>query len=154
MDIGSVFVILGIFLLAGLFVIRPFFDQERKGEDRVRHRYSHLIAEKERLLAAIQELDLDLELKKISPEDHTKKRSQLTVEAAQVLRELDQLKGVKPGLQADSASAGGGELDELEALISSRRKEIKGSAAVFCPHCGEQVQADDQYCTYCGEKIL
>jgi hypothetical protein len=152
MDIGSVFVIAGIFLLAGLFVVRPFFERDRRGEDRVRHRYSHLVAEKERLLEAIQELDLDLELKKITPEDHARKRSQLTAEAARILKELDQLQSTDPGLPKAQPGAGD-EVDELEALISSRRKELHGSPEAFCPHCGKKVQEEDQYCTHCGEKI-
>jgi hypothetical protein len=152
MDIGSVLVIIGIFLLAGLFVVRPFFERERKDGDRVRHRYSHLIAEKERLLEAIQELDLDLELNKISPEDHARKRSQLTAEAARVLEELDHLQGADPGL-SKAQPAADEEVDELEALISSRRKELQGSPEAFCPHCGKQIQEGDQYCTHCGDKI-
>lgn len=152
MDIGSFLILLGIFLLSGLFVVRPFFDWKSSGEDQVRHRFSHLIAEKERLLSAIQELDLDLELHKISPEDHKQKRARLTGQAAEVLQSLDQLKEREPDVNLE-VEPSRDDLDELEALISSRRRELEGTPAAFCPHCGGQVESEDKYCTHCGEEI-
>ncbi len=40
--------------------------------------------------------------------------------------------------------------DEIEALISKRRQERSGTAAGFCPECGQPVQVDDQFCARCG----
>lgn len=152
MDIGSIFFILGLFLIVVLFLSRPFFEDKKEGDNKVRHRYSHLVAEKERLLTAIQELDLDLELKKIPPENHASKRAQLMREAAEVLKKLDQLLG-KEGHVSPANQVSEGEEDQLEALIKSRRKELNKKSAHFCPHCGGGVQISDQYCTHCGKKI-
>lgn len=152
MDLGSFFVILGIFLLTLLFLVRPFLEEkDQNGQDRGQ-RYSQLAAEKESLLSTIQELDHDLELQKISPDVHHQKRAQLAQKAARVLEKLDQLQG-KSSPAAGTQSGTDPEDDELEALISSRRQELKEEVGGYCPHCGGEVKLSDQYCTHCGEKI-
>lgn len=150
MDIGSILVVLGLFLLVVLFLSRPFLEGKKEGDDFVRHRYSHLVAEKERLLTAIQDLDLDLELKKIPPENHAQKRQQLMGEAAQTMKMLDQLSGKD---EHTSPAGQDSEEDQLEALIASRRKQLTEKSTGFCPHCGKAVQIADQFCTHCGKKI-
>ena len=151
MDIGSIFVLLGIFLLSVLFIIRPFWKEDGREQPGVRHRYSHLVAEKERFLSAIHDLDLEMELKKISAEDHQNQRAILVREAAIVLEKLDEMPDPDPGSGKPADEPGGA--DELESLIASRREELQGKASGFCPNCGHSVMSTDQFCGHCGEKI-
>jgi hypothetical protein len=91
MDLGSIFLILALIVLVGLFISRPFLRSqvvENPRTDTEQHR-SALLAERDRLLNALQELDFDQGLGKIPAEDYPEMRSDLTRRAAGVLRELD-----------------------------------------------------------------
>ena len=118
MDLGSLFLILALLILVGLFVSRPFL--ERRGaiselstapQDK---RRSTLLAERDRLLNAIQELDFDQALGKIPDEDYPSQREVLMIRGAQVLRQLDSLEFEGSGDDVES---------RLEAAVANRRVE-------------------------------
>jgi predicted amidophosphoribosyltransferase len=43
--------------------------------------------------------------------------------------------------------------DDLESMISARRKTRKEKSAGFCPKCGKPVQVSDRFCPSCGKAI-
>jgi NADH pyrophosphatase NudC (nudix superfamily) len=170
MDIGSIFLLLGLFILVGLYISRPFLIHRATivtKEDRIR---SSLLAEKERLLNALQELDFDYTLGKIPAADYPEQREALLAETVQVMKQLDALLAEGNGgseverietalanrLQTKPRRAVVTDAppdDELESLIATRRRERMEKAAGFCPQCGKPVQLSDRFCPKCGTPL-
>jgi C4-dicarboxylate-specific signal transduction histidine kinase len=181
MDLGSLLLILAVLVLVGLFISRPFFmpqltTNEAAGEmDEQESQHSALMAEHERTLNALQELDFDYALGKIPVEDYPDQRAELLQTGAQVLRQLDafqaqaphetaedRLEAVIAARRADAAQVGKidfGSPDasqddpDLERLILSRRQARQEKTAGFCPRCGKPVQKSDLFCPKCGAKL-
>jgi hypothetical protein len=187
MDLGSLFIILAILIGVGLFVSRPFLEKKSSPSvsysDPKEHRLSELMAERDRILNAIQELDFDAALGKIPTEDYPVQRSALIAQGAGVLRSLDQLQSSGPregevateerleaviaARKIDAAPSsvpqpvGNGNNshpepsydDELENILANRRRERQGKSAGFCPQCGRSIQKIDRFCPKCGAKL-
>lgn len=183
MDIGSIFLILGLFLLVALFVARPLIEQRSTVVTREEHDYSALLAERDRLLNALQELDFDYTLGKIPEEDYPAQRASLLTRGANVLRQIDALQPEAPqddiearieaaiaARRADAARIPAASLpngnglrrmpvavaspdDDLEAIIANRRRARPEKAAGFCPQCGGPVQKSDRFCHKCGTTL-
>jgi K+-sensing histidine kinase KdpD len=158
MDVGSILVLLSIMLLVALFVSQPFFDQEKDVSEEERE-LSRLQAERERMYKRIEELDFDYELEKIAPKDYQRARQTLVKEAALIVKKIDELEEKqqierKPlSGEAIQKSPPRTEVDEIETLIASRRRELGTKKYKFCPHCGHVVGSSDQYCVKCGERL-
>jgi hypothetical protein len=179
MDIGSIFLILAIFLLVAWYVSRPLFERRpvsraARAFSRAEHDLSALLAERDRVLQMLQELDFDYTLGKIPEEDYPNQRNLLLQRGAEVLSQLDAL---QPSVKAEPAADrlekaitdrraqlnqpaprknGNGVPvpdDELERLIASRRRAHPEKAGGFCPKCGKPVQKSDQFCPKCGAKV-
>jgi len=148
MEFGSVLIVIFIFLLSGLYILRPFLISTDTGGGAGSTTRDLLVAEKERLLLAIEELDLEFELKKISSDEHTRNREVLLVEAVTVMKELDNLPKNEAAKRKETATVR--ESDNLEKMIADRRKQLKGDKSIKCPHCGEAVDKDGQFCSHCG----
>lgn len=175
MDIGSLFLILGLLILVGLFVSRPLFETkhtERSYTSQREHQVSSLMAEHDRLLDAIQELDFDHVLGKIPEQDYPPQRAILLQRGADVLRELDsilpapsvdkvedRLEAAIEARRASTAAQQGqrrmrpGSDDQFEQMIANRRRERIEKSAGFCPSCGGPLQKSDRFCPKCGTKI-
>ena len=149
MTLGSTIIVLFIFILAGLLVMRPFLvsaeDQNGTGSGL----YDSMLAEKERLYAAIEDLDLNLELNKISPDEHEQGREELLFQAARVLKRLD----AHPYSAQKKKSVDMQSDDELEKMIAERRKQFQSQQEEKCPHCSEPIGKGDQFCSHCGGKL-
>jgi hypothetical protein len=175
MDIGSIFLILGLLVLVGLFVSRPLFEPQDNVSSYTNprdHQISSLMAERDRLLGTIQELDFDYELQKIPEEDYPDQRAALIRRGADVLRELDSLMPasspdkVEDRLEAAiaarkataSATTGqrrvrAGSDDPFEQMIADRRRERNEKSAGFCANCGGPLQKSDRFCPKCGAEV-
>lgn len=185
MDIGSIFLILALLMLAAMFISRPLIERERPQEmlqiKTIDHERSALLAERDRILNALQELDFDYALGKIPEEDYPTQRTRLVQMGADVLRKLDELmpqpahqdaearlEAAIAARRADSVAAqgtvGNGRKptaaaiaapdDRLEALLADRRRERREKAGGFCAQCGGPVQKSDRFCPKCGVKIV
>ena len=170
MELGALFLILALALLVGMFISRPFFmvesepeaeESEPKTDQTAEHLRSTLLADRDRLLAALQELDFDHNLGKIPEEDYPPQRSALTHDTAEVLRRLDEL---NPPAVVETAPAPEApppvELvvveppdEALELLIAQRRRNRQEKAIGFCPRCGKPVKKSDKFCARCGMPI-
>jgi len=150
MTLGSSIIVLFIFLLTGLLVLRPILVGSEDQDNAGTAEYDSLLAEKERLYAAIEDLDLNFELKKVSQEEHGQARQELLNQAAAVLKELDAHPSNSPRkAKHDLLSKD----DKLEKMIAARREKIQGLQRLLCPGCGEPVTEGDQFCSHCGEKL-
>ena len=124
MDIGSFFVILALLILVAWFVSRPIFDyrmaSQNQAGDAQEHELSSLLAERDRVLNALQELDFDYTLGKIPEEDYPPQRERLLQYGVDVLRKLDQIQ------EQSGVAAGPGDQDaqeRLETAIAARRAD-------------------------------
>jgi hypothetical protein len=125
MDIGSFFLILALLLLVALFVSRPFFEPQRAPSaisDAQDHELSGLLAERDRVLNSLQELDFDHALGKIPEEDYPAQRAHQLQYGAEILRKIDELQG-------ESLTAPAGQSQEspearIEAVIAARRADV------------------------------
>jgi hypothetical protein len=174
MDIGSFFLILTLLILVGLFVSRPFFEKKSTAVTWEEHDLSALLAEKERTLTALQELEFDSALGKIPESEYPFQREMLLKRGAEVLRRLDELQGQEPREDAEKhleaavaarrivkteASPGSGNGngihpdDPVEAMIATRRRSRPEKAAGFCYKCGRPLQQSDRFCPKCGTPV-
>lgn len=108
---------LGIAVVVVAFVAAPFFlltgrasEFAPKNPD-APEALRDLLAEKETIYAAIQELDFDFKSGKLSAEDHQALRRRHEAQAAAVLKRIDEMQG-KP--------------DEAERPRNARRERRKG----------------------------
>jgi NADH pyrophosphatase NudC (nudix superfamily) len=172
MDIGAILLLLAVMLVTGVFVIQPFLKSRRpRAISAEEHELSALMAERDRLITAVQELDFDYTLGKIPSEDYPAMRVRLIQNAADVLRNLDTLQAAQStpadaeealiaARRADklkkSALSERGVLqadDDVEALIASRKAARKEKSAGFCAKCGKAILRSDRFCPHCGKPI-
>lgn len=159
MDVGSILLILALVLIVFLFVSRPFFERQSEGGQLLAgeavlerdHRRSELLAEHDRLLNALHELDSDNGLGKIPEEHYAEQRDILLKSGALVLRQLDEFE--QSSSRAAGVKANSGESDDLEALIVARRRARDKKKVNFCHKCGTALQRDDIFCSSCGTRI-
>lgn len=157
MDIGSIFLLLALAVVVFLFVSRPFF--EGGGDQRLlvpseiqqyEHERSALLAERDRILNSLLELESDQALGKLPAEEFERQREDLMKSGASVLRRLDEI-----NLQDEpvvSSPAPPIEEDELETLIAAR-KQARQDRQRFCPSCGALLNPGDRFCPSCGSRI-
>ena len=181
MEIGSILLLLAILLLAALFVARPFLENRRMlAVSAEEQELSSLMAERDRLITTLQELDFDQTLGKIPAEDYPAMRTELMQRAADVLRKLDAFQAaqsapadaesrtlahdasawVEAVIAARRADAAAKSVspnlesdDALEGLIASRKAARKEKSAGFCPKCGKAILRSDRFCPHCGQPI-
>lgn len=170
MEAGAIFLTLAVLILVGLFVSQPFLAGRRAyAVSTQEHDLSHWLAERDRLITALQELDFDHVLGKIPPEDYPNMRSALLMQAAEVLRRIDALQpqsqsaldaesrieAAVAARRADAARNAQPTLsdDDLEARIAARCAERKEKSGGFCSSCGKPVLRSDRFCPSCGKAV-
>ncbi len=163
-ETGALFLILALALLVGMFISRPFLvleDEPEPGDpegqpqpgDPVRFT---LLAERERLLSTLQELDFDYNLGKIPAEDYPPQRAALAHAAAEALRKLDELTPASIPYQAPAPPEPvvvEPPDEALELAIAAHRRNRSEKAIGFCPRCGKPVKKSDKFCSRCGMPI-
>jgi hypothetical protein len=169
MDTGSILLILSVALLAAFTVSRPFMERSAGNTGLPDKERSSLLAERERVLDALQELDFDHALGKIPEGDYPVQRAALLRKGADVLERLDALGPETPQApisdaieraiadRRESVKAGPRQPvaadDEIERLIASRRRDLAGRPTGFCHQCGQAVHQADKFCSKCGASL-
>jgi hypothetical protein len=140
-----------VYLFCGLFggaliaaVVSPLFRKEHTLESTIieETEWDLLQRKKEVVLANIQDLDFEFKCGKLSTEDYNKVRSEMSVEAAAVLREIDEIEHAH----------------DLDALIrremtARRNRKSDNLQQRTCPVCGSKNPASNKFCAECGGKI-
>jgi len=169
MDIGAILLILAIFILIAMFISVPFMKKQRKNVQE-EHEISSLLAENERILNALQELDFDNKLGKIPAEDYPSMRNALMKKGVAILHQLDEYQQTDTPMDAerfieatiaarrvdssiDPNLSGADADEELEAMIAKRRNSQKAKSAGFCPKCGNPILVSDIFCPKCGNTL-
>ncbi len=184
MDLGALLLILTVIVLVSMFVSRPFFRPQtlkteavKTSEPQNEHNRSALLAERDRIINSLQELDFDNALGKIPEEEYPAQRAELLQNGANILRQLDtythesanqaaedRLEAAIAARRADLArrkaapAATRSEKPvttdvEIERLVADRRKTHTAKPGGFCPKCGRQVQKADRFCPKCGVSL-
>jgi len=165
MQLVSVFLALAIAVFVGLYLYAPFLERRARRVTAEEHELSALLAERERALSALQELDFDYKLGKIPEEEYPTQRVHLLQKGAEILKRIDELTPQKAHHHKDTnieravasrrrqMATGGITDDEIESLVVNRRKGRITKAAGFCPNCGKAVMVSDRFCPSCG-KVL
>jgi len=175
MDIGAIFFTLAVVTLVGMYVGQPFVQRRGRRSTQEDHEYSTLMADYDRAVNTLQELDFDNALGKVPVEDYPRQRAELLAKGAALLRKLDELapstsqkakgqgKDAESRMEAAVASrrADSSEQkavavlddDDLESMIAARRKTRNGKSAGFCPKCGKPILVSDRFCPSCGKAI-
>ncbi len=166
MDTGSWLLLLSIILLVGLIISRPFFRESESNVpgdsdlDSLSGELAELAIEKENLLTSLQDLDNDHDLERLPDEAYAGRREVLLHASARVIHRMDALEKQVSAAQTVNEKAPlietkgiSGGRDEIEEMISARRKLRDEVSAGFCPRCGKVIQKSDQYCPACGSKV-
>ena len=167
MEIGAIFFTLAVVTLVGMYVGQPYIKRRGRRATQEDHEYSTLMAEYDRAVNTLQELDFDNALGKVPAEHYPRQRAELLAKGADLLRKLDAMQPQKSGhdaegrmeaavasRRADAAATGSATVlddDELESIIAARRKTRKEKSAGFCPKCGKPIQISDRFCPSCGK---
>jgi hypothetical protein len=116
MDIGSLLIILALLVLVGIFVSRPLVERKEvkitSDDIKEEHDHSALLAERDRTLDSLEELDFDYAVGKIPEADYPAQRNVLIKRGAYILQELDKYEEVAVEQEAEA---------RLETAIAARR---------------------------------
>ena len=177
MDIGSIFLILAVVIPVVIYLYRPFTERNTQSASKTEQDYSSLLANRDQVVAMLQELDDDYNLGKIPDDIYPTRRQVLLQNGVEILRQLDayQLIPSQATAQdrleaaietrrqtADSSQSfprkNGSAVppvpdDDLEQKIASRRRLRQSKAGGFCPKCGKPVQEVDRFCPRCGATL-
>ncbi|MBC8333998.1 MAG: zinc ribbon domain-containing protein [Anaerolineales bacterium] len=167
MDIGAIFLLLALITLVGMYLAQPFLERRNQIVSAEELELSSLLAERDRYISALKELDFDHTLGKIPAGEYPVQREELLNKGVDALRRLDayqaggaqtttaedRLEAVIAAHRADATDAPGadGTDDELESLIAARRSKRKEKSGGFCPNCGHPILGNDKFCTNCGK---
>jgi hypothetical protein len=178
MDIGSIFLILAILIPVVIFISRPLMERSATPASYAEQDISTLLANRDQVVATIQELDDDYNLGKIPAEIYPTQRLTLLKNGADILRQIDAYQMTSATVTAEDrleAAIAARRLtsdgtqstirkngnavppfpdDDLEQKIASRRRLRQGKAGGFCPKCGKPVQEVDRFCPKCGSTLV
>ncbi|MEK6223327.1 MAG: zinc ribbon domain-containing protein [Thermodesulfobacteriales bacterium] len=169
----EILIILIISAAVAIYIVLPFFLKSgaqgndfpvMSGVKTTAEKLKSLDNQKEALFSAIRDIDFDYSLGKLSKEDYEELKSKYKLEAAGVLKEMD---------QTQKQSGTRGPDYELEQEISSYRKtdnviedkNIEEEISAFrstsnktdkehkCSECGNEYSSEDMFCSKCGAKL-
>lgn len=135
MEAVAAIVAFSLFLGVVYLVIKPFLAPEEIYDEAVNS--PELVSQKNRVIGAIREIDMDYQTGKLSEEDYQLLRSRYTAAAAEIIRRMDEEAGLaevekEVAAQAESAPVAQGAAaddtdDELERMIAERKAALKES---------------------------
>jgi zinc ribbon protein len=168
MELTAIFFSLAVLILVGMYLYAPFMERRARSVTEDEHELSALMAERDRVINSLQELDFDFKLGKIPEDDYPAQRAGLLQKGADILRKIDSLAPQAASAQdteerleraiaarrADASTVKPDVSEEaLESMIVSRRKKRPTKSAGFCPRCGKPVMVTDRFCPSCGKSL-
>lgn len=172
MDLGGLLLVAAVALVLGVYLAQPLRRHTGREVSAEEREYSTLMAERERILRALEELEFDFTLGKLDEADYRAQRAELLRQGAEVLRRLDALTQAQPTASAEERLAAEVakrradaavepsrprrpvlEDDDIETLLARRRRQRQARAAGFCPRCGGPLFVGDRFCPRCGHAV-
>ena len=154
MELTAIIFSLAVLILVGIYLYAPFVERRARRITEEEHELSALMAERDRVINSLQELDFDHKLGKIPEEDYPVQRANLLQKGADILRKIDSLAPqtvsaqdtearLERAIAARRADASLARVevsdDDIESMISARRKGRSSKSAGFCPRCGNRI---------------
>jgi hypothetical protein len=165
-ETAAILLTLGVTILVGLYLYAPFLERQARRVTVEEHELSALLAERDRVVNSLQELDFDFKLGKIPEGEYPEQRTLLLQKGADILRQIDSYSPkadpaqdtesrLEKAIAARRARTSTSELtdDEIESMVVNRRKVRKDKSGGFCPKCGKPVMASDRFCPSCGKSL-
>ncbi len=137
MDLPALLFFLALVLLVAAYLARPLLLERLAQPSPEEVRRAELLVERETVLAALHELDLDHAMGKLTDEDYRALRAGWLARGAAVLRALDELKAASPAADPEAW---------LEAEVARRRSRR-------CARCGRAAGPEDRFCAACGAPL-
>jgi rubrerythrin len=171
MELGAILLLIALLLSVSLYLAAPLMRNHTRRVAQETQEVSSLMAERDRVINALQELDFDFKLGKIPKEDYPVQRAELLKLGSGILKKLDHLaphpspdgadgtaeSRLEKAAAARQADASGKPErvtdDEIESMLAARRKARKTKSAGFCPRCGKPVLTTDLFCPNCGKAL-
>ncbi len=152
MDIGSILIGLALAIFTGVFIARPLVDRRGLSLTASERHLSTLQAERDRVLAAIEELEMDHAMGKIHFEDYQQQRNEWVQRGVEVLRAMDDYEGSSSAEDLEVYHHGTIEA-ELEAAVARLRSDRAERSHRYCGSCGAEIVMGDRFCTQCGTAL-
>jgi hypothetical protein len=89
MQLTAILVSLALLILVAVYLYAPFIQKRARRVTEEEHELSALLAERDRVINSLQELDFDYKLGKIPEEDYPAQRASLLQSGADILRKID-----------------------------------------------------------------
>jgi rubrerythrin len=169
MNLSAILLLIALLLGVGVYLSAPLMTRsKRRVQNEESSELSALMAERDRVVNSLQELDFDFKLGKIPEEDYPAQRAELLQKGADILRKLDaaqpqtisddeieaRIERAAAARRADaSIQTEPPSDDEIESMLATRRRERKSKSGGFCPKCGKAVLINDQFCPHCGKAL-
>lgn len=150
----SILFIAIIFLAAFYYLAQPFLTSKRieKFAFQSPDQKEDLLLKKNEIISCIKDIEFDHQLKKISDEDFKQLYQETFNEGTEILRNLDKIQDLAPLKDKEPILTkpdpnGKKEIKREEQETENRKKKE------FCPHCGESLVVEANFCAYCGTQI-
>lgn len=121
MDIAALFFTLAILVLVAMYLYAPLVQSYARSVTEEEHELSALMAERDRIINSLQELDFDFKLGKIPSEDYPSQRANLLQKGADILRKIDERTSQQG---SKHQSTGEGKKNSLR-----RKEKLRGSSS-------------------------
>ncbi len=152
MDLVAILIGIAVAMIAGIFIVRPLTAHRPEGIREMDRKRSSLQAQQDRILASIEELDMDHAVGKIHDEDYEEERARLMRQGTENLKALDEF--LERSLANDEREDGEcSPEDELEASVAKLRQTTLRRRQDYCALCGAKVLVGDRFCVACGAKL-
>jgi rRNA maturation endonuclease Nob1 len=142
MSIAAILIGLSLLIVAIPIVAGPVVNEKRERQFLVDgHQEPEALARYQETLVALQDLEFDRQLGVISEDDYETSRAQLLTTAAHSLEATT----TQQAMDLDA---------KIEAAVRTRRQQTDQSTAksLACYQCGEEMAAEDKFCTVCGSR--
>lgn len=149
MELGSLLLGAALLLLVAAYLARPFFEPQDYRHGDPDAQLSGLLAERDRVLDLIADLDMDRAMRKLEEDEYRAQRAALVKRGAEILRGIDERR------QRSGPGDDPGALEQvLEDEIARRRQGAASSKdEIDCPSCGKRLQPGAGVCGHCGAAI-
>ena len=104
MQLTAILVSLALLILVAVYLYAPFIQKRARRVTEEEHELSALLAERDRVVNSLQELDFDYKLGKIPEEDYPAQRASLLQSGADILRKIDTI--APEGIASPSSKIG------------------------------------------------
>ena len=118
MELGAVLLLIALLLSVSLYLAAPLMRDHSRRVPQETQKISSLMAERDRVINALQELDFDFKLGKIPQEDYPVQRAELLEMGTGILKKLDNLTSPASPNPGDGTAE-----DRLEEAAAARQAD-------------------------------